>query len=133
VRAKAVQAAWYGPGRDISVWMTGWSQTVMKSYLAAAAATDVADWWTAGSAEVLIVQGLEDVSAPPENGRLLKGEIGDRAILIELKGVGHAVPVEDPDGVANVLIDYLRSRDRRAFHDGANQARPTKDARRSSR
>jgi len=59
IRAKAVRAAWFGPGRDISVWMSGWSQPVMKSYLAAAAATDTASWWTAGSAPVLIVQGAE--------------------------------------------------------------------------
>src|ERR1700730_8934510 len=97
VRAKAVRAAWYGPGRDISVWMEGWSQPVRKSYLAAAAATEVTEWWTAGKARVLIVQGLADVSAPPENGRLLKAEIGDRAELVD---VGHSVAVEDPEGVA---------------------------------
>ena len=107
VREKAVRTAWYGPGRDISVWMDGWSQLVMKSYLAAAAATDIREWWTAGQAEVLIVQGLDDVSAPPENGRSLKAEVGDRATLIELAGVGHSVPVEDPDGVASVLIQHL--------------------------
>jgi pimeloyl-ACP methyl ester carboxylesterase len=129
VRARAVRAAWYGPGRDISVWMEGWSQTVMKSYLAAAAATDVADWWTAGSAEVLIVQGLDDVSAPPENGRLLKAEIGERATLIELNGVGHAVPVEDPDGVAEVLIRHLLLRKAQGSHDGVNHGRESNDSR----
>lgn len=107
VRAKAVREAWYGPGRDISVWMEGWSQPVMKAYLAAAAATDIKDWWTSGNADVLIVQGADDVSAPPENGRLLKAEIGDRATSIELKGVGHSVPIEDPDGVAKVVIQHL--------------------------
>ena len=80
----------------------------MKSYLAAAAATEITDWWTAGAAEVLIMQVLDDVSAPPENGCLLKDEIGDRATLIELAGIGHAIPVEDRDGVADVLIRHLR-------------------------
>jgi pimeloyl-ACP methyl ester carboxylesterase len=107
IRAKAVRDAWYGPGRDISVWMDGWSQPVMKSYLAAAAATDTARWWTAGRARVLIVQGADDVSAPPENGRLLKAEIGDRAVSIELPGVGHSVAVEDPEGVARVVLEHL--------------------------
>jgi pimeloyl-ACP methyl ester carboxylesterase len=107
IRAKAVRAAWYGPGRDISVWMDGWSQPVMKSYLGAAAATDTKVWWTAGKARVVIIQGADDVSAPPENGRLLKAEIGDRAVSIELPGVGHAVAVEDPEGVARVVIEQL--------------------------
>lgn len=110
IRAEAVRAAWYAPGRDISVWMNGWSQPVMKAYLAAAAATETATWWTAGSARVLIVQGLADVSAPPGNGRLLKEEVGDRATLIELEGIGHALAVEDPEAVADVVVTFLRSR-----------------------
>ncbi len=110
VRAQAVRAAWYGPGRDISVWMDGWSQPVMKAYLAAAASTDTAKWWTAGSARVLIVQGLADVSAPPGNGRLLKEEVGDRATLVELEGIDHALAVEDPEAVADVVLTFLRSR-----------------------
>lgn len=107
VRAEAVRAAWYGPGRDISVWMDDWSQPVMKSYLAAAAATDIASWWTAGTAAVFIVQGADDVSSPPENGALLCQEIGDRARLVDLPGVGHAGPIEDPDAVAKVVLDFL--------------------------
>ena len=96
IRAKAVRAAWFAPGSDIARWLDGWSQPVMRAYLAAAAATPVSEWWTAGQADVLIVQGLCDVSAPVGNGRLLRAEIGDRATLIELADVGHALPVEKP-------------------------------------
>jgi len=106
-RAKAVADAWFAPGRDTSIWMDGWSQPVMKAFLAAAAATDTASWWTAGRAQVIIVQGLADVSAPPENGRLLKEEIGDRAELIELPGIGHALAVEDPDAIAAVVVAQI--------------------------
>jgi pimeloyl-ACP methyl ester carboxylesterase len=107
VRAEAVRAAWFAPGRDISLWMSGWSQPVMKSYLAAAAATEVSDWWTAGKARVLIVQGLADVSAPVGNGHLLKAEIGERATLIDMEGVGHALAIEDPEGVAGTVLAQL--------------------------
>lgn len=106
-RAEAVRAAWYGPGRDISAWLDGWSQPVMRACLAAAAATPVADFWTAGRAPLLIVQGLCDVSAPAENGRLLKEEVGERATLVELPGIGHALPVEDPGAVAAVVLPWL--------------------------
>jgi len=110
VRAKAVRAAWFAPGSDIRPWLDGWSQPVMRAYLAAAEATAVEDWWTAGQADVLIVQGACDVSAPVGNGRLLREEIGNRATLIELADVGHALPVEKPDLVANTVIRYLRAR-----------------------
>ena len=107
-RAKSVQDAWFAPGRETKVWLDGWSQPVMRAYLAAAAATDTAAWWTAGQARVIVIQGLADVSAPPENGRLSKAEIGDRATLVELPGIGHALPVEDPVAVASVVVAALR-------------------------
>lgn len=109
MRATAVRAAWFAPGSDITPWLDGWSQPVMHGYLAAAAATPVEDWWTAGRAPVLIVQGLCDVSAPIGNGRLLRDEIGARATLIELADVGHALPVEKPALVAETVINFLRS------------------------
>jgi pimeloyl-ACP methyl ester carboxylesterase len=110
LRANAVRNAWFAPGSDIKLWLDGWSQPVMHAYLAAAEATPVKDWWTAGQADVLIVQGLCDVSAPVGNGRLLREEIGGRATLIELADVGHALPVEKPDLVADTVIRYLRAR-----------------------
>ncbi len=108
-RSEAARKAWFGAGRDVSIWLDGWVEPVRKAQTAAAAATDISDWWTAGRANVLIVQGLADVSALPANGRLLKQEIGDRATLVELKGIGHAVPIEDPQAVANVVLDWLRN------------------------
>jgi pimeloyl-ACP methyl ester carboxylesterase len=110
-RARAVADAWFAPSRDTRIWMDGWSQPVMNAYLAAAAATDTASWWTAGQTRVVIIQGLADVSAPPENGRLLKQEIGNRAALIELPGIGHALAVEDPGTIAAVIVAQLALQD----------------------
>ena len=107
-RRKAAKAAWFSGDNDPTPWLGGWSQPVTKAFLAAAAATNTDHWWTAGRARVLIVQGLDDVSAPPGNGRLLKEELGSRATLVELDGVGHALPLEDPRAVADAVIDWLR-------------------------
>ncbi|HTI82235.1 MAG TPA: alpha/beta fold hydrolase [Acetobacteraceae bacterium] len=108
VRRIAVQQAWFAPGHDGTAWLDGWSQPVMKAYLAAAAATPVEEWWTAGSKPVLIVQGLCDVAAPVGNGRLLKQELGERGTLIELPDIGHAMPVEDPHACARPILEFLR-------------------------
>ncbi len=109
VRARADRDAWFAPGSDIAPWLDGWSQRVMRAYLAAAGATPLDHWWTAGSADVLIVQGLCDVSAPLANGRLLRDEIGGRATLIELADVGHALPVEKPKLCAETIVSFLRT------------------------
>lgn len=107
-RRAAVQQAWFAPGHDGTAWLDGWSQPVMKAYLAAAAATPVEEWWTAGSKRVLIVQGLCDVAAPVGNGRLLKEELGERGTLVELPDIGHAMPVEDPQACARPILEFLR-------------------------
>ena len=83
---------------------------MIQASLKAADATPLSEFWTAGKAPILIVQGLADVSAVPENGRLLKAEVGERATLVELAGVGHALPVEAPDEVARPVLDYLAKR-----------------------
>ncbi|MBM3547055.1 MAG: alpha/beta hydrolase [Alphaproteobacteria bacterium] len=113
-REAAVRLAWVGPGRDPSGWLDeNWSQPFIKGAMAAAERTPLSEFWTAGKAPILIVQGLADVSAPPANGRSLKEEVGDRATLVELEGVGHSMAVEAPDECAKPVLDYLAKRVRR--------------------
>ena len=107
-RAAALRIASFGPGRDPTPWLDGWNEAVMKACLAAATATPTAEWWTAGSAPVLIIQGLADVAAPPANGRMLAEELGARGRLIELEGVGHSILVEAPEETAAALIPFLK-------------------------
>jgi pimeloyl-ACP methyl ester carboxylesterase len=108
-RRRAAKAAWFSGDNDPTPWLTGWSQPVMKAFLAAAAATDTNHWWTAGKAKLLIVQGLDDVSAPPGNGRLIREEVGPRATLVELGGVGHALAIENPRKVGDAVLGWLKS------------------------
>jgi pimeloyl-ACP methyl ester carboxylesterase len=73
-------------------------------------AQKVEDWWApAGRARFLVLQGLNDLIAPPENGRLLKQELGDRATLVEFSGVGHMVPLEEPEKTATAILSFLKT------------------------
>jgi pimeloyl-ACP methyl ester carboxylesterase len=56
------------------------------------------------------VQGLDDVLAPPVNGRALVERLGRRASLIEVPDAGHAMLPEQPLAVADALIDFLGPR-----------------------
>jgi len=68
------------------------------------------EWWApAGRARFLVVQGLNDLIAPPENGRSLKQELGDRVTLVEFSGVGHMVSLEEPEKTAAAILSFLRT------------------------
>lgn len=69
------------------------------------------DEWRApvGSARLLVVQGLNDLIAPPENGRLLKQELGERVTLVEFPGVGHMISLEEPEKTASAILTFLRT------------------------
>jgi pimeloyl-ACP methyl ester carboxylesterase len=74
----------------------------------AADATPLDVWWAPpGETKYLILQGAEDQIAPPENGEDLKQELGDRAILINVPGAGHALPLEQPETTASHVIGFI--------------------------
>ncbi len=106
-RRAAAAAAWFGPGADVTPWLTGWCIAQREAFAQAARATPLSEWWSAGSAQVLIVLGGADASSPPQNGYLLKEEIGPRAKLLELPGIGHSLPVEAPAALAQAVLPTL--------------------------
>jgi pimeloyl-ACP methyl ester carboxylesterase len=59
---------------------------------------------------MLIVQGLNDRIAKPENGHILKRELGDRVTLVDLDQAGHALLPEQPEVIAEAIIPWLTAR-----------------------
>jgi pimeloyl-ACP methyl ester carboxylesterase len=107
VRLPQIGKAFFAPGHDPSVWSEGWYPDAARIETAAGSATSVSDWWTAGSAPVLVVQADEDVIAPPENAVMLVHDIGARAKVVHIADAGHAMLPEQPDKIAHEVIDYL--------------------------
>ncbi len=66
-RLDAIARAFFAPGHDSSPWEGGWHAATAAAQVAATAATPVEEWWTAGSADVLMIQPADDVVAVPEN------------------------------------------------------------------
>ena len=102
-----VRIAHFAPGHDPSPWRDGWHAETAQLQSAATKATPLANWWGAGRAPLLVVQGLQDAIALPENGRALKAELGERVTLVEIDGAGHALLPEQPDATAKAVLDYL--------------------------
>jgi len=105
----AVDVGFFASGNDPTVWRDGWHADVAKMEGSAGAATALKDWWTAGSAPLLVVVGNQDRIAPPANGDLLKHDVGGRAVVVHLEGAGHALLPEQPKALAEAIVAYLRS------------------------
>ena len=104
----AVRTAFFAPGSDATVWSGGWHAEAAAAQGRAARSRPVDEWWNGGTAPMLVVQGLNDRVAPPENGRALARDRPD-VTLVELENAGHALLPEQPDAVATAVIDFLQS------------------------
>lgn len=104
---EAVRFAFFAPGNDPLVWREGWNPAVAQMQTAATEASAVDDWWGAGGASLLVIQGLQDVVAPPENGHRIKAEFGDRVQLHDIDGAGHALLPEKPSEIAALILNFL--------------------------
>ena len=66
------------------------------------------DWWAPyGLMPYLVVQGLQDKSAPPENATRFVQQMQGRATRVDLPGIGHLSPIESPQAVAAAIASFL--------------------------
>ena len=61
------------------------------------------------NSRTLIIQGLQDIVAPPENGHMMKKELGDRVELIDIDGAGHALLPERPEAIAKAVVRFAKA------------------------
>ena len=112
-RSAAIAAAFFAPGHEPGPqWVDGWWSQTATAESAATQRTEVEDWWAAGAAPVLIVQGLDDRVAVPENGRELHERLAGRAELVELADAGHALVAEQPDLIITAMANFLDAQPR---------------------
>jgi pimeloyl-ACP methyl ester carboxylesterase len=108
VPAEEHQAILLAPSSDPRVldsWVI-WPDA-QRAFQSAASTTPLDEWWDGGGARMLVVQGLDDKVAPPENGRALAAEPSGRVRLVEIPDAGHALPVERPAAVVDAILAWL--------------------------
>lgn len=102
-----VREAFFSPGNDASVWRDGWRPEVARLQSGAVGRTPPGEWNVAVAPRVLVVQGLDDRCAVPENGRRYRNLHPDAVTLVEIDGAGHALLPERPVEVAAAVVSFL--------------------------
>lgn len=113
-KIEATRVVYFGSKSDPMPWVDLKDFTAAsQAQLAALRATPRTSWWSGGAAPMLVIQGLEDKIAPPENGRALRDEFSDRVTLVELPNAGHALLIEEPKAIAKAIQDFLKTQRKR--------------------
>ncbi len=103
----AVKLAFFADGNDPQVWEGGWYPSVATAQGVAAGIAELREWWSGGSAPILVVQALDDALAVRENAEFLEREFPDRVTLVDIPNAGHAMLPEQPDLIASAIVDWL--------------------------
>lgn len=109
-RAEAARTVLYGPKSAISATdmrLDEVSATTIKAQ-SLAPTVPLEDWWDGGKVPMLVLQGLHDVIAPPENGRSLRRDHPERVTLVEFEDLGHSMLRERPDLVADAIVSWAK-------------------------
>ncbi|MYA50766.1 MAG: alpha/beta hydrolase [Chloroflexi bacterium] len=107
-RLTDVQRVFFAPGRDASIWLDGWFPATRKMQWDARDSVPYAEWGYAGSAPVLAIQGLDDPMATPENGYVLRDQLGaDRVEVVDLPDASHALLPEQPEAITREVLAFL--------------------------
>jgi len=93
--------------RDFVLGLRYWPEA-RRSQRQANGDTPLEQWWAGGTGPMLIVQGQDDKTAPPENGVRMKQQFADRITLVNLEAAGHAMGLERPEETAAAIISFLR-------------------------
>lgn len=107
IRLKSLEAAFFAPGNDASVWLTGWNQRLMTMQTLAQKRTPVDDFFAGGDAPILNVQAEYDVIAPQRFARVLSDRLGARVTNVTIANAAHALLPEQPEAVLAAVQDYL--------------------------
>jgi pimeloyl-ACP methyl ester carboxylesterase len=101
-------ARWLSPASDPKVLeqVECWP-AVHIAHLATSRNVPLEYWWSAGTAPLLVIQGLDDEAAPPGNGHALREQLGERVQVVDLPHAGHFLLLEQPEAVARAVSEFL--------------------------
>lgn len=106
-RLEALRFAFFAPGHDARVWLTGWHPEVDESQFTAGRATKQSEWWPGGNAPLLDVQAELDPFKPRSMMNEIKEEFGERAEFVVIPNASHALIPEQPAAVTDAIVSWI--------------------------
>ena len=108
-RTEAVRYGFFADGNEIpEYWLRGWHAGTGRLQGNATQITSPQAWTAGGSAPMLVIAGMQDTIAPPEDTvDLLERTYPARVTAIRLDGAGHALLPEKPNEIANAILAWL--------------------------
>ncbi|SAK55433.1 alpha/beta hydrolase [Caballeronia hypogeia] len=107
-RLQYLKEAFFAPGNDPSVWLGGWHPETHEAEGHARNTTPVDDYFAAGAAPILDLQGENDAVAPRRFSQVLKNMLGDRVTVVVLPNAGHAMAPEQPKAMADAISTFAK-------------------------
>ena len=107
---KYLRIAFFAPGNDPSVWLTGWYPEVMRAQHQASLAVSPDEYWTAGDGPVLDLLAAEDPFRPPVSREDIRNDLGaDRVTVVIIPRASHSIVPEQPAAVVEAIISWIRT------------------------
>jgi pimeloyl-ACP methyl ester carboxylesterase len=107
-RLAALRFAFFAPGNDPTVWLTGWHPEIRNNQRAAAAAVRQDEWWAGGTAPLLDLQAAQDPFKPESARNEMKHEFRDRVSVAVIPNASHALIPEQPKAVVDALTTWIK-------------------------
>jgi pimeloyl-ACP methyl ester carboxylesterase len=109
-RLRNLQLVFFAPGNDPKPWLSGFHANVRAAEIIARDATAQNEYWSAGNAPILDIQGANDPYRPKGSSDELVREFGaGRVKIVVVPHAAHAIVVEQPRAVADAIARYARS------------------------
>src|SRR5579872_5533960 len=108
-RLQALKHVFFAPGNDPTSWLTGFHASVSNAEVIARDATPQKEYYSAGAAPLLDIQGDNDPYKPPSSANELVDEFGPgRVTVVRIPHAAHAIIVEQPRAVADAILAWVR-------------------------
>lgn len=107
-RLAALRLAFFAPGHDPSIWLSGWYPKTLTMQHEAVKRLNPAPYWGAGDAPILEIIAEDDPFHARDEWGDLRAELGGRVTTEVIQSASHALFPEQPDAVAETIIGYLR-------------------------